>query len=87
MYPLVRSVRMPEALAEFRKNGLPLGQYLKCRNNALAYFLPDLVYMFLHRARSGYDYINPVLLLLRNLPFPNVYLSPLYYFLRKLGAT
>ncbi len=85
-YPLVRSVRMPEALEEFRRNGLPLGRYLRCRNHALASFLPDLAYMRLHREHSGYNYIQPLSLTLRNLPYPNTSLSVLYYVGRKVKA-
>lgn len=84
MYPLVRSVRLVEALKEYRKNGLPFLQYLACRNYALGSFLPDLAYMLIHRDRSGYNYINPAKLMFGNLLFPNAYLSAVYYVVRKL---
>lgn len=85
-YPLVRSVRLVEALEEYRKNGLPLLRYLACRNSALGTFLPDLAYMYVQRDRSGYEYINPARLLFDNLLFPNTWLSVLYYVVRKLGG-
>ena len=84
MYPMVKSVRLVEALCEYRKNGLPLLRYLKCRNFALNTFVPDLVYMYLNKDTSGYAYINPTQLILSNCLYPNAYLSVLYYILRKV---
>ena len=86
MYPLVRSVRLVEALGEYRKNGLPLFRYLKCRNYSLNTFVPDLAYMYLHKDSSGYSYIKPMKLILSNCLYPNFYLSVLYYVLRKVKS-
>lgn len=83
MYPLVRTVRLVEALALYRRHGLPWLRYVRNRNTALKHFLPDLIWMWRHRRVSGFSYINPVALLLRNALFPNVYLSALYYAWRK----
>jgi glycosyltransferase involved in cell wall biosynthesis len=83
MYPLVASVRLVQALEEYRKNGLPLLRYLRCRNSALHNFIPDLGAMFLRRKQSGFAYIQPLRLLWANALFPNVYLSPLRFLLRK----
>ncbi len=83
MYPLVKSVRLVEALEEYRKNGLPFGRYLRCRNYALRTFIPDLGSMFVHRRRSGFAYTNPARLVVANLPYPNFYLSLLYFIGRK----
>lgn len=86
MYPLVRSVRLVEVLSEYRKNGLPLLQFLRCKNFALAYFLPDFVLMFLNKQASGYFYIRPWALLLAHCLYPNFYLSVAYYVVRKIKA-
>jgi glycosyltransferase involved in cell wall biosynthesis len=82
-YPLVASVRLVEALEEYRRNGLPLLQYLRCRNYALNNFVPDLGSMFFHRKVSGFAYVNPVKLVFSNLLYPNFYLSPIYFVIRK----
>ena len=74
MYPLIHSVRLIEALNEYRKNGLPYIRYLKCKNFALNSFIIDFVSMFVHKDR-GYVYINPLKLIIENCLFPNVYLS------------
>ncbi len=83
MYPLVRSVRLVEALERYRAGGLPLWRYLRYRNRTLQYLLPDLVWMFFHRPVSGLHYLNPVVWVAKNSWFPNTYLSPLYYAVRK----
>ena len=84
MYPMVRSVRLPEALDAYRRHGLPLLRYLRCRNFALRTFVPDLAYMWFHRQDSGWEHIRPLRLLLRNAVFPNSWLSVCYYATRKL---
>lgn len=84
MFPLVRSVRLIEALNEYRKNGLPYIKYLQCKNAGLSYFIPDLVLMFINRECSGFVYIKPLRLALGNCLYPNFYLSFIYFFVRKL---
>lgn len=84
LYPLVKSVRLVEALEEYRKRGLPLLQYLRCKNYALNTFLPDLANILVHGERTGAAFINPARLLLSNAWYPNFYLSPFYYAGRKL---
>lgn len=83
MYPLVRSVRMVEALEEYRKNGLPFLHYLRCRNFALSNFLPDVVRMLVRPEQSGRRYVSLAKLMLRNMLYPNFYLSPFIPLIRK----
>ncbi|MBI5141415.1 MAG: glycosyltransferase family 2 protein [Nitrospirae bacterium] len=84
MYPFVRSVRLVEALGEYKKNGLPFIKYIQCKNFALRNFLPDLAYMFIHRNISGLAYVKPLKLIFSNCLFPNFYFSVIYYLIRKL---
>lgn len=83
MYPLVKSVRLVEALEEYRRNGLPFLRYLRCRNYALNNFIPDLGSMYFRRDRSGFAYIRPLRLIMRNCFYPNVYLSFINFVARK----
>ena len=83
MYPFVKSVRLVEALREYRRNGLPLLRYWRCKNFALGNFIPDLGSMIIHRERSGLKYVKKVPLVLSNLPYPNFYLSLVYFIVRK----
>ena len=84
MYPFVRSVRLVQALEEYRKNGLSYFRYLACKNYALRTFIPDLAFMFVHKDRSGFAYIKPLRLIIGNCLYPNFYFSVLYYVVRKL---
>lgn len=86
MYSLIRSVRLVEALDEYRKNGLPYIRYLQCKNFTLGNFLPDIAYLFINKDRSGLVYIKLSKLIFRYFLYPNVYLSAIYYFVRKLKA-
>ncbi|MCH9770196.1 MAG: glycosyltransferase [Gammaproteobacteria bacterium] len=86
MEHLVRSVRLVEALEEYRKNGLPFWQYLKCKNNAVSNFLPALGYMFLNKNTSGYQYINPLKLTANYCLFPGFYMSVIYFIVRKFKS-
>lgn len=85
LYPLVKSVRIPECLERYRANGLPPERYRRCRNAALDSFLPDLANMALRRERSGWAYIEAGRLLAAAAPYPNAWLSPAYYVGRKLA--
>ena len=84
MYPFVHSVRLVEALDEYRKNGLPFIKYLWCRNFALNSFIPDFVSMYIFRDVSGFKYIKPLKLILNNCIFPNFYFSIIFYLKRKI---
>jgi len=83
MYHLVRSVRLIEALYEYRKNGLPLFKFIQCKNYALGYFIPDFISMLINREKSGFIFIKPINLIIRNILYPNFFLSFFYYFYRK----
>lgn len=84
MYPFVRSVRLVEALLEYRKNGLPFWRYVYCKNNALNYCVPDLINMFINREGSGYAYIRPFKLLMEYCWYPNFYFSFFYFIGRRV---
>lgn len=82
-YPLVRSVRLIEGLSEYRKNGLPLFQYLYCKNAALGMFFPDLVRLFMNKGQSGFEYVSLWRTLATNCLYPNFYLSLVYPLFRR----
>ena len=84
MYPMIHSVRLVEALYEYRKNGLPYFKYIYCKNFALNNFVPDIVNMLLHKNNSGYVYINPWKLLAESILYPNLYLSIFYFIGRRI---
>lgn len=85
LYPLVKSVRIPECLERYRAHGLDAARYRRGRNAALDTLLPDLANMALHAERSGWAYVDAGRVLARAAPYPNAWLSPGYYVARKLA--
>ena len=85
MEPMVRNIRLIEALDAYKDNGLPISQYLYCRNFVLSNFLPGFIYMILNKDISGYKYIKyPFKKIITNMIYPNFYLSLLRFIIRKL---
>ncbi len=84
MNPLVSSIRLVEALHEYRKNGLNYFQYIYCKNKALSNFIPHLLKMLLNKENSGYNYIILRKHIINNMIYPNFYLSVIYYLNKKL---
>lgn len=85
--PLVNSVRLIEALHEFRLNGLSYYKYFLYKNSALNNFVPDLLKILFYKGDTGIEYINPVKLVFFNCIYPNFYLSIAYFFFRKIKDT
>jgi glycosyltransferase involved in cell wall biosynthesis len=75
MSSYIRSVRLVNGVDEYRKNGLPYLKYLRYKNRALRAFIPDMLYMYIYRKESGYEYIDPMKLLFNNCLYPEFYLS------------
>ena len=84
MYPFIHSVRLVEALYEYRKNGLAYWKYVYCKNYALNNFVPDFINIILHKDKSGYAYINPLKILFESFLYPNFYLSFFYFIGRRV---
>jgi glycosyltransferase involved in cell wall biosynthesis len=83
MYPFIHSVRLVEALDEYRRNGLPYWRYVYCKNFALNNFMSDFTNMLLAKDESGYSYIKPGKLIAAYCLYPNFYLSFIYFFFRR----
>lgn len=91
MWPLIRSIRLPEAIDTYRKHGLPYLSYLYYKNSSLGWFLPDVIRLLLNKEKSGYRYVNFPRILINNCMYPNFYLSlasPFFSksFWKKLGT-
>lgn len=84
MYPFIHSVRLVEALNEYRKNGLSYIKYFYCKNYALNNFISDFVSMFINKNNSGFAYIKPLRLILSNCLYPNFYFSFIHFIISKL---
>lgn len=78
-YPLISCVRLPEALDEYRKNGLSIIKYYIYNNNIALNFIPNFLYMIKNKSNTGFEYINPLRLFLKNMIYINFYFSLLKY--------
>lgn len=75
LYPVVRSIRTQELLEEYRYYGLSFQKYYSCRNKSLEFFAPDLLRILICRKKYPYLNINYIKIILKNLIYPNMYLS------------
>jgi hypothetical protein len=82
---LVVSVRLVEALGQYRKCGMPFFRYIYCKNEAVRHWFPDFIKMFLHKKTSGYEYVKMWRLLLEYSLYPNFYLSFFYTLGRQMN--
>jgi len=84
LYTFVETVRIPEILDVHRSNGLSKFTYFYCKNYALRNFIPSYFKMYLKKDVSGFKYIKINSHILKNLIYPNVYLSIVYFVFRKI---
>jgi hypothetical protein len=83
MGPLILSIRIPEALEEYKNNGLTWHAYWYCRNAVLSNFFLDMMRLVLDKKNTGGEYVNFPKVLVQNCIYPNFYLSFFYPFFRK----
>lgn len=84
-YPFIIAVRVPEILDYFRKKGMPLYKYFVCKNQSLNNFIPTIIKIFLkHNGIKGKEYISIYKHILKNLVFPNIYISLFRYLIGKV---
>jgi hypothetical protein len=84
MYEFVESIRIPELLDYYRTQGLNLKSYLYCKNFALRNFSNYMFKIIIGGEKMGRNYLNIKKHILKNLFYPNVYLSVIYFIFRKI---
>ena len=84
MYEFVEIIRIPELLDFYRTQGLGFWKYIYCKNFALRNFSNYLIKIIIGGEKMGIKYLNFKNHILKNLFFPNIYLSPIYFFIRKI---
>ena len=84
LYFFIVIVRIPEILDEYRKAGMNYWRYFICKNYIFKDFFNYLILIIFKGNDYGRKYIKFYKHILINLFFPNVYLSPIYYLVRKL---
>jgi hypothetical protein len=87
LYPLIEIVRIPEALDYYRSKGLNFFQYIREKNHALRNFFNYFAKIFIGGKDMGKNYINFRKHFLKNLIYPNSWLSIIYFILRKIKST
>ena len=83
LYEFIEIIRIPELLDYYRTQGLSLKRYLYCKNFALRNFSNYLFKIIIGGEKKGRNYLNIKDHILKNLIYPNVYLSLIYFILRK----
>ena len=74
LYPMVRSIRLIEALEVYRTNGLPIFNYIISKNNLLKYFFLD-VYFISKLPRLQTRELPTAKKIIINFCYPNFYIS------------
>ena len=77
LYPVVRSLRIPELLSEYRRYGLSWIRNWGCRNVALSYFFPDAWTILSNPNQSRSNRAALLRTFLRNAWVPGLYASSL----------
>ncbi|MDA9321671.1 glycosyltransferase [Gammaproteobacteria bacterium] len=85
MEPLVRNIRLIEALDAYRQNGMASWRYYYCKNFALRNYASLTVKMILSRKLYGFK-LNLLRHYFKCAFYPNVYLSLGYLFVRKISS-
>tara|TARA_B100001057_G_scaffold441050_1_gene475374 strand:+ start:2341 stop:3333 length:993 start_codon:yes stop_codon:yes gene_type:complete len=84
LYSFVETIRIPEALDIYLESGLPFKKYFHCKNFSLRNFIPSIIKIIINGKKSGLNYIKIFPHIIKNLIFPNFYLSPFRYIFKKI---
>lgn len=84
LYEFIEIVRIPELIDHYRKEGLPLKQYLYCKNYSLRNFVNFFAKILLGGKKTGLQYVSFKKHILKNLIFPYAWLSLFFFIYRKL---
>jgi glycosyltransferase involved in cell wall biosynthesis len=83
MTPMIMGVRLPEALRVYRASGMGWWRYIYSMNYAFRNFGSNITNMLLHR--KVYKFPLPFAkIIISSLPYPNTYLSIIYFIVRRL---
>ena len=84
LYPFVETVRIPEVLDCYRKNGMSFLRFFICKNFALRRFLPGIYNILFKKNIKGLEFIEFRKHIIKNLYFPGIYIFGVYYVFRRL---
>ncbi len=84
LYPFVEAVRIPELIDVYRKNGMSYIRYLICKNFAARKLLFNLIKVAIMPGYNGLQYLDVKKHIINNMFYPSIYITPVYYLLRKV---
>ena len=84
LYEFIEIVRIPELIDHYRKEGLPLKQYLYCKNYSLRNFVNFFAKILLGGKKTGLQYVSFRKHIFKNLIFPYAWLSLFFFIYRRL---
>ena len=84
LYPFVEIVRIPEALDYYRSQGLNFFQYVYSKNYSLRNFFNYFFKILIGGKKMGLHYISFKDHFIKNLIYPNAWLSIFYFIFRKI---
>lgn len=84
LYPFVEAVRIPELVDVYKQNGLGFIRYIYCKNYAVRKLGFNLVKILIFSGYSGLQYLSIKNHILKNLFYPSIYITPIYYVFRKI---
>jgi glycosyltransferase involved in cell wall biosynthesis len=85
LYPFIETFKLSEVLDYYRSQGLNLFKYLLCKNYTLRNFFSSFIKIIIGGKKRGLHYINFKKHIIKNLIFPNLYLSLFYLIFRKIN--
>ena len=85
LYDFVEIVRIPELLDYYRSQGMSFWRYIYCKNFALRNFFNFFTKIVVGGEKSGRRYVNFYNHFLKNLIYPNAWLSIIYFMIRRIN--
>ena len=85
LYPFIEIIRLPEILDYYRQKGMPLKRYLLNKNYALRNFTNYFFKILISGKSGGLQYVNLYKHVIKNIFYPNVYLSFIRFIIRKIN--
>lgn len=84
LWHLVQSIRLPELLDMYRRDGLPLKNFLLSKNYALRFCIPHILKIMFNISLYPITYFQIFKFLIKNSLYPYLYFSPLIWLGHKL---
>jgi hypothetical protein len=85
LYPFIETFKLSEVLDYYRSQGLNFFKYLLCKNYTLRNFFSNFIKIIIGGKKRGLHYISFNQHIIKNLIFPNLYLSLFYLIFRKIN--